>query len=362
MRKNRITILVFLMALFLLPSGVFATDNLITNGNFEDGTTDWLCIERYSVVSAFTGWKQRGNGDYDLSCTQLVLDPVIEGNCTGHIKGDRADGIFQYHDFNQSGNYTVSAWIYVVSGEALLGISTSGGSGQSIPTTSTGIWEYVSFTRSLTGSGGPYVYVGGEVGDFSEFYIDCLWYNAGVTSTSPFNPSTGFNPNPNPNISVSPLSHDFGSIGVGNSSDVLQINITNDGTADLNVSDIVLSDELNFSLSGETTATIEPNGSHMIEVTFIPQSVGQFDASVTVTSDDPNEQIVNIELTGEGITVPAISGCININGLPLKGRNVILRQFREPRQITLTDENGRYEFESINYDKRFWITIRSGSM
>jgi hypothetical protein len=43
--------------------------------------------------------------------------------------------------------------------------------------------------------GGPVLY---GASNNADFYIDGVWFNAGEVSTSPFAPSTGFNPTPVP--------------------------------------------------------------------------------------------------------------------------------------------------------------------
>ena len=56
--------------------------------------------------------------------------------------------------------------------------------------------------------------------------------------------------------------------------------------------------------------------------------------------------------------LPDVSGCINLQGLPLANRRVILRQKGEPKQSTRTDANGCYEFESVVSGKKFKIIIK----
>ena len=59
---------------------------------------------------------------------------------------------------------------------------------------------------------------------------------------------------------------------------------------------------------------------------------------------------------------PGISGCIKVQGLPLTSKIVILRQWREPAQVAWTNDEGCYEFETINLDKGFSIRILSNSV
>lgn len=54
---------------------------------------------------------------------------------------------------------------------------------------------------------------------------------------------------------------------------------------------------------------------------------------------------------------PDICGHITLKGLCLVDRKVVLRQWREWPQRTITDENGYFEFESVVPDKRFLVII-----
>ncbi len=109
---------------------------------------------------------------------------------------------------------------------------------------------------------------------------------------------------PPPDIDVSPLSHDFGDIAVGSASGPVDIIISNNGETDLTVSDISLSDDTNYGLAGDTTATIAPESSHTVTVTFSPVSPWPLDATLTIISDDPDSPSVLVLLLGEGVPVP----------------------------------------------------------
>ncbi|MHA1676032.1 MAG: PEP-CTERM sorting domain-containing protein [Candidatus Njordarchaeales archaeon] len=206
MKKHILLLFPFLLLLLFLPNNIFAlpvvdqTGNLLINGNFEAGTTDWINTGAGSQ-SAFAGFLQwTGSGQ---TATQLVTDPLIEGNYTGHILGTSpngilfVDGIYQYA-IRPVGNYTVSTWIYVESGAAYMALAWDAGFSYTDysldpKTTSTGVWEYLEITAFLTNSlGGPCVYANAYD---SDFYVEGLWLNLGTTSTSPFSPSTRFNPN-----------------------------------------------------------------------------------------------------------------------------------------------------------------------
>jgi PKD repeat protein len=96
-----------------------------------------------------------------------------------------------------------------------------------------------------------------------------------------------------PDITVAPVSHDFGAVVVGQSARQA-INITNDGSADLNVTAVSLtgSNPAEFSVGGPSTFVLAPGESQSVPVDFIPGSVGSKNATLQVTSDDPDEATV----------------------------------------------------------------------
>jgi hypothetical protein len=118
---------------------------------------------------------------------------------------------------------------------------------------------------------------------------------------------------PTPNISVSPESHDFGSVNVGSSSTPQTFTIYNTGSADLHISGMTLSDIINFPLNengetnpcGSSTPTIMPGNNCTITVTFSPTSAGQKPAKLSINSDAPNKPIFDVPLTGNGVAPSA---------------------------------------------------------
>lgn len=172
------------------------TGNLIANGNFEAGNeTPVTSGYATAAASPLAGWNQWANSG--PVTTAWADAPLIEGNHLARVTGNSNDGLYQY-SYGYNGTYTLSAWVYVVTGSAHLILAGNSGSLTSIGSASsqTGQWEYLTLSASMNGSlGGPVLYA---AADNSEFYIDGVWFNAGAASTSPFDPATGFNPNPVP--------------------------------------------------------------------------------------------------------------------------------------------------------------------
>jgi len=118
-----------------------------------------------------------------------------------------------------------------------------------------------------------------------------------------------------PNISVSPTILNFEAIRVRRSSTPLVVTISNTGTSDLHISDMLLSDAVNYSLDvndginpcGSTSPTLTPNNSCTVTITFNPTQTSELDGSLSINSDDPAAPTVNVSLTGRG-TLPRC-GC-----------------------------------------------------
>jgi hypothetical protein len=118
-----------------------------------------------------------------------------------------------------------------------------------------------------------------------------------------------------PLIDISPASRDYGNVTVGSSSSQV-FTLSNEGTANLEITDGVLNDTTNFSLDmngggtpcgdpGDAPLTITPGNSCTVSIAFIPQSVGTFPATVTVTSNDTTNSPLTVDLTGNGVIGPA---------------------------------------------------------
>ena len=107
-----------------------------------------------------------------------------------------------------------------------------------------------------------------------------------------------------PTISVEPESIDFGQIDIGNSDNQV-LTITNLGGSDLTVSDVV-TEGAQFSTDFEAEFTVAPDESAELTVTFAPEEGGDFEGMVTITSDDPENGEVIVNLAGTGVGQPII--------------------------------------------------------
>jgi len=98
-----------------------------------------------------------------------------------------------------------------------------------------------------------------------------------------------------PDINVNPMEYDFGGIEVGFSAD-FELMITNDGAADLVVSDIAVAPEV-YTTDFPGEVTIAPAASETYTVTFMPIDNVQYDGSLTISN---NDQEIIVPLSGLG--------------------------------------------------------------
>lgn len=112
-----------------------------------------------------------------------------------------------------------------------------------------------------------------------------------------------------PDIEVDPASIAFGELNVfdddGAASATVSeiVTVSNVGEGDLHIDTITLADDdaVEFELSAITSVLINPSGSAQFTVSFTPQTSASYDNSVLIESDDPDEPVVEIPLTGTGI-------------------------------------------------------------
>ena len=101
------------------------------------------------------------------------------------------------------------------------------------------------------------------------------------------------------------------------------VTITNDGSADLHVTSISLTggDAAHFQIeSGGSPVTLTQGSTRTVQVSFDPSTTGAKSANLTIQSDDSDEGMVNVALSGTGTAVnqpgygsdPASGSSINV--------------------------------------------------
>ena len=107
-------------------------------------------------------------------------------------------------------------------------------------------------------------------------------------------------------IDVSPLTLDFGKVDLDASS-TATVTLSNEGSADLNVDGIVLraGSSSDFSIAAVPTppVSIGPLGTIDIVVTYTPLAVDWSSGVLEISSDDPDEPVVEVVLEGAGVVI-----------------------------------------------------------
>ena len=140
--------------------------------------------------------------------------------------------------------------------------------------------------------------------DFSSNIQKPLISAIAVVSTTP--------PTPEPDINATPLALDYGDVEINTTAD-LDVTVSNVGTADLTVSGLATTNGV-FTVEGPATPVIvTPGNSVLVTVRFSPTAAGVQNGDLQITSDDPDEGIVTVSLTGNGSQPPPNDPDISVN-------------------------------------------------
>jgi len=107
-----------------------------------------------------------------------------------------------------------------------------------------------------------------------------------------------------PDLAVDPTSIDFGGVFIG-ATPTAEFTLQNIGTDMLTVSGLSV-DNAAFSLD-TANAMIPPRSAATVTVTFAPTAASAYTGTVTITSDDPDEPVLTVDLAGSGLVPPDFS-------------------------------------------------------
>lgn len=148
------------------------------------------------------------------------------------------------------------------------------------------------------------------------------------------------------NIAVNPTSIDFGDVGVGDGSATSSMTIENNGSADLIVSDItVTGDDLaDFTIDLNRSSgpamnlpeTIQPGDSVTLVVVFSPSSMGDKNASLEINSNDPDDSLVAVALTGNGAGIQDIA----VDPISINFGEINKGESSSPKVVTIENQGG----------------------
>jgi hypothetical protein len=115
-----------------------------------------------------------------------------------------------------------------------------------------------------------------------------------------------------PTISVSPKSVNFGSIGIGGTSNTKTITVAGKGYLTVNSITLTGANTSDFNQTNNCSS-IPPGGSCTINATFSPtSSSGKKSATISISSNDPKKLTVNVKLSGQAAPKIAVEGTWNV--------------------------------------------------
>lgn len=133
--------------------------------------------------------------------------------------------------------------------------------------------------------------------------------NGGRVNMGAFGNTRGATTSPvsgGPNLLLSERGHDFGGILVYERSQPWMLTLSNQGDADLDISDLSLdpptdSFDIDYAPLDQMDWTIPPGKSVTLPIVFVPQIPGTIHVVGRLQTNDPDEPIVEIKLSGTGI-------------------------------------------------------------
>ncbi len=150
-----------------------------------------------------------------------------------------------------------------------------------------------------------------------------------------------------PDINVAPVSVNFGTVNAGNALSKT-LTVRNNGTADLIIGGIAQADQVAapFSITTDNCSgqTLAPTASCTLIIRFTPALAGNFSDTFDIPSNDPDENLITVSLSGTGII--SISGQVTNAGFGLSG--VIMDLSGASNATAATDNNGNFSFNNVD--------------
>ena len=110
---------------------------------------------------------------------------------------------------------------------------------------------------------------------------------------------------PSPDIHVSPLEVVFPGTANGQPSDPFEIVVTNNGTGLLTyATGVVGTDAAEFEIVAGAAGSVSPTEQAPVQLRFTPTRTGPASAALEISSDDPDEPVVSVPLSGYGLSDP----------------------------------------------------------
>ncbi|UCD09647.1 MAG: DUF11 domain-containing protein [Dehalococcoidales bacterium] len=104
-----------------------------------------------------------------------------------------------------------------------------------------------------------------------------------------------------PDIHVKPESIDFGDVYVGSTSSSGIVTVSNQGNYDLNITNVSIdNDQFKIIANNLAGHILTPGSSETMSLRFSPAAYGTQTGKMTITSNDPDENLVTVTLAGTG--------------------------------------------------------------
>ena len=121
-----------------------------------------------------------------------------------------------------------------------------------------------------------------------------------------------------PEIMVLPAEINYGHLRSGHETGSETISVVNTGDATLIVSNVTIDDGSGFFLSAISDPSIEPGESAEIDLTYIPETYEERSVNITIFSNDEDEQVVTIPVTGFGDAPVIVANPMNAEMLDVE--------------------------------------------
>ncbi len=310
------------------------------------------------------------------SCTyDLTFAPTQAGSISMQLLIRSNDPVNGYLYVNITGNAILSdaPFIYVDPTSIDFGVKGVGTRTQPSRITVSNLGSKVLSISSVTLSGNDFVVITDictganlNAGDvciidvaFSPTTLGALSGSITINSNDPSNPSvvvtlTGEGIYPDPTIFVDPPFYDFGETSIGYPKQ-MTITVKNMGENPLMISSVTIkgNDKADFEIANDTCTNnaLSYNMQCLIDVRFNPKSVGQSkSAFVEISSNDPVNNIVSVNLSGNALPPPLIivdPNIIDFGIVPLNTSKQIVVNVTNASQVKVTVTDVRIEGTNV---------------
>ncbi|MFC1512128.1 choice-of-anchor D domain-containing protein [Candidatus Latescibacterota bacterium] len=167
-----------------------------------------------------------------------------------------------------------------------------------------------------------------------------------------------------PDIAITPASGEYGEVFIGQTA-FRTFTVHNAGTADLTITSVSITgaDVSAFSITtGGGPVKVIPGGTHDIVVQFSPESDGAKSASLSIESNDPDENPLTVTLSGYGRTAYSAETYMAFReGAQWVYRDTITDYWYDPPDVSISEYTTTCTGQETFNGNTYWIIIDSDS-